>query len=120
MVWASHSAQSAKAAWAEEPSITQWEVAGTEGKHRSVWDSLAGGGAHILGHNEQKNIRGIHPSLKPKYTMGKHKGRLSHFPAASHMASEGHTQGAWENSALATALSEWTPHRESQAHPCSG
>lgn len=44
-------------------SITQWEVAPTEGKHGSVRESLVGGGAQISTHNEGNDIREIHLSL---------------------------------------------------------
>lgn len=50
-------------------SITQWEVAETEGKHRSGQESLVGGGTHCLRHNEEQDIRGIHPSFQPEFSV---------------------------------------------------
>lgn len=44
-------------------SITQWEVAPAEGKHGSGRESLVGGEAQILRHNEKNDIRGIHLSF---------------------------------------------------------
>lgn len=50
-------------------SITQWEVAETEGKHRSGQESLVGGGTHCLRHNAEHDIRGIHPSFQPEFSV---------------------------------------------------
>lgn len=44
-------------------SITQWEVAPTEGKHGSVRGGLVGGESQIFRHKKGNDIRGIHPSF---------------------------------------------------------